>query len=453
MSKSGELPTVSRWKILFSLRSFMKNPIPIIDKTLTQHGDSYITYPGGKIKTIVTKDPGLMKHVMQKNHSNYEKSEMQTDLLARYIGKGLLTTNGAYWLRQRRVIQPGFHKKKLNDLVSIMNKAILEYCDELESRIDKELVVDVAEEMTKITLHVVAKSLFSTGINKKNTDYLGESITRLQHAIVKDIRMPFLSWYRDISGYTKESLRIAAETQKMLLQIIEERKKSKERPGDLLDMLLDVRYEDSGEAMTDQQILEESLVLFVAGHETSANAMAWFHYLLAQYPDEKGKILTELSETSELELNIDSVMRMQNVSRAVSETMRLYPPAWITDRVALDDDEYEGTKIKKGDVVAPYIYGAHHDSSRWTNPEEFKPERFVKENISKKDSYSYFPFGGGPRLCIGQQFAIVEMQLIAYHLYRKFGFELIPNQKIEIQPLVTLRPRHGIQMKVTKRDS
>ena len=446
-----QLPVMPKWKILMNLRAFMKNPIPMIDKAISELGDSYITYPGGKNKTIITRDPGLIKHVMQKNHTNYEKSEMQTDVLAKYIGKGLLTTNGSYWLRQRRVIQPGFHKKKLNALVAIMNRAIEEYCDEFEIQIDSKPVVNMTEEMTKITLHVVAKSLFSTGIDRNNTEYLGESITRLQHAIVKHIRMPFLNWWRSLTGYNKASIKLAAETQQMLMNIVEERKKNQEKPDDLLDMLLAVRYEDNGEAMSDQQVLEESLVLFVAGHETSANAMAWMHYLLDQNPIEKANIQKEIDSIDDLDLTIDSVMKMQYISRGISESMRIYPPAWITDRVALDKDEYEGTKIEKGDIIAPYIYGTHQDPRKWSEPQIFRPERFKKENISKKETYSYFPFGGGPRLCIGQQFALVEMQLIIYHLYKRFDFELIPNQKIEMEPLVTLRPRNGIMMNVTKK--
>ncbi|MEE9372413.1 MAG: cytochrome P450 [Saprospiraceae bacterium] len=448
---ADKLPVMPKWKILLSLRSFMKNPIPMIDESIQKHGDSYITYPGGKNKTIITRDPGLIKHVMQKNHSNYEKSVIQTDLLSKYIGKGLLTINGSYWLKQRRVIQPGFHKKKLNALVAIMNKAIIEYCNELEQQIVVNPEVDMAEEMTKITLHVVSKSLFSTGIDRKDTNYLGNSITKLQYAIIKDIRMPFLKWWRSLIGYTKASIQLAAETQQMLMKIIEARKEAIERPDDLLEMLLNVRYEDTGKPMTDQQVLEESLVLFVAGHETSANAMTWMHYLLDDHPEEKAIILNEIKENENLQLNIDFVMQMKHISHAISESMRLYPPAWITDRVALAADEYQGIIINKGDIVAPYIFGAHRDERKWNKPGEFIPDRFKKENIKKMDPYSYFPFGGGPRLCIGQQFALIEMQLIIYHLYRKFDFKLVPNQSIEMQPLVTLRPRNGIKMNIKKR--
>ena len=448
---ASQIPTVPRWKILMNIGSFMRNPIPMINESLDEYGDSYITYLGARTRMIITRDPGLIQYVMQKNHSNYKKSEMQTEIMANYIGKGLLTTNGSYWLRQRRMIQPGFHKKKLNSLVDIMNKSIIDYCNELEERLGDNPILDMSVEMTKLTLLVVAQSLFSTGIDRNGIEFLGASITRLQHAIIKDIRMPMFNWWRAINGFNKESENIARQTQKMLQRIIVSRKSGDIRPDDLLDMLLDVRYEDTGEAMTDQQVLEESLVLFVAGHETSANAMAWLHYLLHENADERIKIRTEIDELDNHIPTMEDAMNMSSISQAVSETMRIYPPAWITDRVALEDDQYGGITIKKGDIVSPFIYGAHNDSQRWESPDKFIPSRFSKENKTKIQSFSYLPFGGGPRLCIGQQFALIEMQLIVYHLYKRFDFELIPDQDIDMQPLVTLRPRNGIYMKVKKR--
>ena len=449
--QNSSIPTVSRWKVILNVGRFVSNPIPLLDETIVEYGDSYITYLGGKTKTVITIDPKLIQHVMQKNHLNYEKSVIQTDLLARYIGKGLLTTNGSYWLRQRRLIQPGFHKQKLNALVEIMNNEITKYCGELLERIEDNPVMDMSAEMMKLTLRVVSRALFSSGIGEEDIVFLGKSITRLQHAIIKDIRQPFLKWWRRMNGYDSESVKIAKEAQQMISQIIESKKKSENRPDDLLDMLLNVRYEDTNEHMTDQQVLEECLVLFVAGHETSANAMAWMHYLLHQNPKEKDFILREIREVSEQIPDMQKAMGMERISMAVSETMRMYPPAWVTDRVALGDDEYKGMKINKGDIISPYIYGTHNDAKRWVSPEKFVPGRFAKDKRGQIGAFSYLPFGGGPRLCIGQQFALIEMQLIIFHLYKRFEFELIPNQKIELEPLVTLRPRYGIKMMVNRR--
>jgi len=448
----SSIPTVPRWKVILNVGRFMSNPIPLIDETIAEYGDSYITYLGGKTKTVITIDPNLIQQVLQKNHSNYEKSVIQTDLLARYIGKGLLTTNGSYWLRQRRLIQPGFHKRKLNALVEIMNSEITRYCGELSLRIEQNPTIDVSAEMMKLTLRVVSRALFSTGINDENTEFLGNSITRLQHAIIKDIRQPFLKWWRGLNGYDRASVRIAKESQNLIAKIIDTRKNSKNRPNDLLNMLLDVKYEDTNEHMTDQQVLEECLVLFVAGHETSANAMAWMHYLLHENPGEKHLILQEIAKVEAQIPNMQEAMQMERISNAVSETMRMYPPAWVTDRVALGDDQYKGMKITKGDIISPYIFGTHNDAKRWKSPEKFIPQRFSKNNKEQIEAFSYLPFGGGPRLCIGQQFALMEMQLIIFHLYKRFDFALVPDQKIEMEPLVTLRPKYGIKMRMKHRN-
>lgn len=446
-----KVPVVPRWKVLLNIPRFIDNPIPILNETIEALGDTYVTYVGGTTKMIITIDPKLIQYVLQKNHSNYEKSKIQTDDLAKYIGKGLLTTNGSYWLRQRRLIQPGFHKKKLVALVDIMNTEIIAYCNDLEQRIKSESVVDISKEMTEITLRVVSKALFSTGMDRSRMEIIGESIARLQQAIILDIRQPFLKWWRKLNGFDKQSGRVARTTQNLLAQIIAERKASRENHDDLLDMLLGVKYEDTQEHMTDQQILEESLVLFVAGHETSANAMSWSHYLLDKNKVEKDRVCAEIDSLNVAIPNFHQAMSLEIIGNVVSESMRLYPPAWITDRVALSDDSFDGIKIKKGDVVAPYIYGTHNDKSRWKDPHLFIPDRFNPDQAKGREAYSYFPFGGGPRLCIGQQFALIEMQLIIYHLYRKFDFTLLPDQLVEMEPMVTLRPKNGIFMKVSPR--
>ena len=443
--------TVPRWKIILNVQRFLNNPIPLLNETIAKYGDTYITYIGGKTKTVITIDPKLIQHVLQKNHSKYQKSKMQTDLLAKYIGKGLLTTNGSYWLRQRRLIQPGFHKKKLASLVHIMNTEIVTFCDELSQRIKMSPELDISQEMMKLTLRVVSRSLFSTGIKNEDIEKLGKIIVRLQRAIVNDIRQPYFAWWRKLSGYDKESIQLAKESYQLISQIIDARKASSAPSGDLLDMLLAVRYADTNEPMTDQQVLEEALVLFVAGHETSANAMSWMIYLLSQNKKYKQEIVSEIDESKADNHSLEDVMSWAKISNGISETIRLYPPAWITDRVVLEEDEFEGLQLNVGDIVSPYIYGVHNSAKIWRDHNVFDPERFMGEKRKQIPAFAYFPFGGGPRLCIGQQFALTEMQLIIFHLYQRFEFELLPDQKIDVEPLVTLRPKHGIKMNIVHR--
>lgn len=448
----NKIPTIPRYKSILNIFKFLKNPIPIIDQAMQEYGDTYRTYIGAGTKSIMTTDPDIIQHVLQKNHKNYFKSKIQTDTLGKYVGKGLLTSNGDYWLQQRRLIQPSFHRKKLAALVEIMNEETVQYIEQLKTRCEKSPIdVDITEEMMHLTLRIVSKSLFSRGINDEELQFLGDSVTTLQNAIIKEVRQPFLKWYRDLTGFEEKHMKVAKENQEMMLRLINERRESSEEFDDLLDMLLGSRYEDTGEAMTDQQIIDESLILFVAGHETTANALAWSFYLLGNHEEERQLLIDEIQNLGKEDLGFEDVMRLAYTRQVIDESMRIYPPAWITDRVSLGVDEINGLDIAKDEMVGIYIYGVHHSKKIWKDPQNFRPERFSKEESEGRHSFAYFPFGGGPRLCIGQQFALMEMQLVLYHLLRNFNIEVDPKHPIAFQPLVTLRPRYGIRVRISKR--
>lgn len=446
--------TISRLKTLRNIFKFLENPIPLINETMEEVGsNTYRVHLGGINKSIMTMDPDIIQHVLQKNHKNYFKSELQSKHVAKYVGNGLLTTNGDYWLRQRRLIQPGFHKRKLESLVQIVDKVIIEFIDQVKSKINAgQTSFQVEDEMHELTLKIVSKSLFSTGITDEQLHILGEGITQLQLAVIKDVRQPIFVWYRKLIGEVRRNKIIAEKVYKLLNDLVEERRNSQEEHDDLLDMLLSSRYEDTGEAMSNQQILDETLIFFVAGHETSANALTWALYLLDQ---NKGCIdtLREEAITSAYagEASFENIMKLQYHRQVISEALRLYPPAWITDRVALDEDEAHGVKIAKGEIIGVFIYGAHRSPTHWDNPDIFDPSRFSPQNIKKIPAFAYFPFGGGPRLCIGQQFAMMEMIQAIFHLLEHFAFTLDPDQKIDINPLITLRPRHGMRMNINLR--
>lgn len=218
-------------------------------------------------------------------------------------------------------------------------------------------------------------------------------------------------------------------------------------------MLLETRYEDTGEGMTDQQLLEESLILFVAGHETSANALAWTWYILCQHPEVVEKIRAEIKTVlGDQTPTFETITQLEYLHQVIQESMRLYPPAWITDRIPIEDDECEGHFLPKDKIVGIYIYGVHHSPLYWPDPEKFDPARFTKEEIKNRPAYAYLPFGGGPRFCIGSNFAMMEMQLILSRMIQRFDIELVPDQMIELSPLITLRPKNGIHVQVKQRE-
>ena len=449
------IPTIPRLKTIVNIFKFINNPIPLINDTIEEVGSpTYRVHLAGISQSIMTQDPEVIQHVLQKNHKNYYKSKLQTKSLAKYAGYGLLTTDGDYWLRQRRLIQPGFHKKKLQSLVGTMDEVIRDHVTGIKNDIDNgQNQVELTKDMVKLTLKVVSSSLFGSGVTEEELAVIGDSVITAQIAVIKDVRQPLFQWWRVLTGEQKTFDKATVDSHNMLNELVSRRRQSNDEFDDLLDMLLNSTYEDTGEGMTNKQILAEILVIFAAGHETTANAMTWSLYLLDQHPEINEKLLEEI-DSIELPENpgFEHIGQLVYTRQVISEAMRIYPPAWITDRVALEDDEVKGITIHKGELIGIYIYGAHHSEEFWDKPSEFNPERFSPENKKDIPSYTYFPFGGGPRLCIGQQFAWTEMILALYHLKKTFNFSLAKGQEIDIEPLITLRPRFGMKMDVSVRE-
>lgn len=445
-----KIPLIPRSRTLSNAFRFVKNPLPVLNEFVKEKGDVFEMYMGGFTKAIFTTDPEIAQYVMQKNNRNFRKSEIQTKMIAQFAGQGLLTSEGEYWLRQRRLIQPGFHRAKLAALSDIMLKVVQESWNDLDQYATNNQSFDLSTEMTKMAFQVVAKSLFTTSVSDEELETLADNIQEIQEYIVRRLRQPYLIPWFYLSGKTQRQVKISKESKAIILKIIQERRASGKTYDDLLDMLLAARYEDTGEGMTDQQLLDESLILFVAGHETSANALAWAFYLLCKNPDAIHKIRTEYqSVVGDRKIEFTDFPQLKYTTQVIQETMRIYPPAWITDRLANTPDNIKGYQIPKDRMFAIYIYGLHHSEKYWDEPEKFKPERFEKENMKGKPSFAYMPFGGGPRLCIGNNFAMMEMQMVILELLKRYDFHLIPNQEIEAMPYVTLQPKYGIKMKVS----
>lgn len=412
-------------------------------------GPTYGMYLGGLKPGILTIEPEIIQQILQKNHRNYPKSPLHFEKLAYFLGNGLLTSTGNYWLRQRRLIQPGFHRQRLEALTGIMQDTIEQQLERFEQRIGQE--VEAYQEMMEMAFRVVASSLFSTAITETELQELSFAITRLQEFIIRQIRQPYLEpWFR-ISGQIKKHERYTGLADRVIKNSIKKRLEGTENADDLLQMLLDARYQDTGEPMNEQQLLDESKIIFVAGHETSANALAWTWYLLAQHPAITQKLRAEITDVlGDRRPTFSDLPNLTYTTQVIEESMRLYPPAWITDRVSIEEDEIGAVRIPANVMAIPYIYGAHHNPAIWEDPEVFNPDRFSAGNRKKIPPYAYLPFGGGPRLCIGNNFAIMEMQLILAEMIRRYHFELLPGQDIQMKALVTLRPFPGVRMKFTR---
>ncbi len=447
----SQIPIIPRWKTAVRSVKLAKNPLPFLDQFLSEKGPTIQLYLGGLYKMILTADPDFVQHILQKKHRIYRKSEVHFDKIAHLLGRGLLTSEGQYWLQQRRLIQPGFHKKRLEDILRLMDKVAGQYLDRLDEEITRDPVVDMYEKMLGITFRIIANAVFSTDLKEEELNTLSNNITRLQEFLIKQIRQPYFNTWFKVSGELKTHEKLRDQSSNIALSYIRARRQSGEQYSDLLQMLLDARYEDTGEGMNDQQLIDESQILFVAGHETSANALSWIWYLLGQHPEVLDKVRAEVSERLPNEtITFDLINQLEYTGQVIEEAMRLYPPAWTTNRVAAADDEFKGIPIKKGTTFATYIYGVHRSPNLWEDPHAFRPERFSPENKKDRHPFAYLPFGGGPRLCIGNHFAMMEMKLILAKMVNRYDVELIKDHPVNILPLLTLRPEKGVLMKVKK---
>jgi cytochrome P450 len=412
-----------------------RNPIPFHKKYFDKLGDSFSIRIGFSKYIILSRDNEIAQYILVKNQKNYHKSKFQSVYLSKYLGKGLLTSDGDFWLKQRRLIQPAFHKQKMNQLVGNMNAVI---ALELESLVD-EKPVDLFPVMSNLAFNVVAKSLFQLSTAENKFQRIKFIIEEVQNFLIKEIRLPHKAWWFSLSGQVKKHLKLAEENNRIIKEIIEERKASGEEINDLLNMLLETRYEDTGESMSVEQLIDEIKVLFIAGHETTANALTFTLHLLGRNPEVQQKIFEEIIEIeSQTDNVIEQLQKMTYTNAVLNESMRLYPPAWITDRQNLEDDSLAHFKIKKNTLIGVSFYELHRNPKYWKNPDEFIPERFLGDQ--KKESMQYFyPFGAGPRMCIGTGFAIYEMCLTISQVVKKYIIKS-NNDVIQFNPLITLKP-------------
>jgi cytochrome P450 len=367
--------------------------------------------------------------------------------MGHFLGKGLLTTHGEAWRTQRRLIQKGFDRRQLDGLSGIMHDSLAESMRGFDRQVSLG-PVDIYPHLMKMTFAMVARSLFGARLQDEDIDTVSHTICTVQEFIVRQTLQPYLNPWFEVSGDLRRHEAMRAEADAILMRYIKARRQ--QEPGhDLLQTLLDARYTD-GEGMSDELVLSESMQLLVAGHETSSNALSWLFYLLSSHPDCLDRVRQELDTVlGGAPLSPMDLPQLDYTTQVIQEGLRLYPPFWIIDRLAVDDDHAGGFDIPKGSTVIVYVYGAHHAPRYWQDPETFDPERFLKGNEKLRAPFTYLPFGGGPRVCIGNHYAMLQILMIVSELLRRYDFELTPGQTIQARPMVILRPKHGIRMSFT----
>lgn len=445
-TQTAPLPPGPKGNLIFTERKALKNDVVgLLQRTITK-------YPGvsrlkiGPMNIVIVSKPEYIERVF--TDTEYFSKGKENFKMRFLLGLGLLTNEGQFWLKQRRLMQPLFHKQRLQGFVQSITQCTAEMLSDWDSR--KATQLDIHEEMTKVTLGIVSRTLMSTdasGEFKKVSDALEmlmKGLTRRNRGI---IAFPY---------WVPTPMNIQMKGNRKLLwdamyNMIAARRASTQKFDDLLTMLMEVEDADTAERMTDEQLKDELITMFLAGHETTANAMSFAFYLLAKNPEARQRVAQEYTAlATEGVMDYQDLGKLDYTTRVVKEAMRLYPPAWGILREALHDTIIGGYRIKKGDslVVAPYAM--HRDPLYWDSPEKFDPDRFLPENIKQQHKYTYFPFGGGARMCIGTNFAMMEMQILLGLVASRYSFGLVNDTQLELEPLITLRPKNGLVLGIER---
>ncbi|MCF2505965.1 cytochrome P450 [Dyadobacter sp. CY107] len=419
---------------------FARNPLHFLHQGFETCGDTFQMKLFREF--VVSRDPVFFRHVLQQHNRNFKKGS-SSKMLRPVLGNGLVTSDGDFWLRQRRLVQPAFHRERLQELFLAMGVLTASFLDEMEAFRGKD-AVDIDVKMMSITSDIALKTLFGN-MTTEDKARIYQQVSRTQKYLVTRVRKPYRLPIMAINGENRRFETDLAYFNKLVFEFIHQRRVSGEKPNDLLQLLLDSIDEETGEQMNDQQIRDEAITMFAAGHETSATGLSWLLLELSKQPEIVAKIRQESAIFSNVP-TFEQLMQMPYTRQVVEEGLRLYPPAWTMTRESIVDQEIEGFHVKTGTSVFLSVFELHRNPNLWKDPLTFNPENFSPENAKERPKFNYLPFGAGPRICIGQQFAMMEMQLILAALIKRFDFEADPAHAVSMHPQIVLKSTNGIKL-------
>ncbi|MEO8029065.1 MAG: cytochrome P450 [Bryobacteraceae bacterium] len=426
-----------------SIRAFRKDAPRFLIKAAAEFGPvSYFRLANQRVFFI--NDAELVKEILVTNQGSFKKSRA-LERAKILLGNGLLTNEGEAHLKQRRLVQPAFHRERLagyaTSMVDLSVRARNRWAD--GSRIEMHA------EMMRLTLAIVAETLFRADVETEAAE-IGEALSTVL-AMFNLLFVPFSEWLEKLPlPAVRRFEKARARLDQTIYKMISERRASGEDRGDLLSMLL--LAQDEGAGMSDEQVRDEAMTLFLAGHETTANALTWTWYLLSQHPEIEARMHEEIDRELGGRLpTFDDVPRLAYTERVLAEGMRLYPPAWAIGRRAKVDYQLGEYAVPAHSILLMSPYAMHRNPRYWPEPERFDPDRFLPEASADRPKFSYFPFGGGARLCIGERFAWMEGVLVLATLGQKWRFRFESNQEVAYQAMITLRTRGGVPMRVEAR--
>lgn len=427
---------------------FKDHPLEFMTDMAKTYGDIvYLRF--GPIQAFGLNKPELVKELLVTKNKAFHKMDRMKQVMSRLDGNGLLLSEGEFWLRQRRLVQPAFDHKRLVTYAQTM----VQYTSETISHWKAGEQRDLFDDTTKLTLRIICRILFNIDA-QQDAEKIGAAIDEISRTMVKDMSAPFLlpDWLPiPEKSRWRENVHILDS---FITKIMADRKASGHDKGDLLSMLLlAVDSEGDGTGMSEKQARDEAMTLFLAGHDSTAAALAWTWYLLARHQDVQDKVAAEVLATFGTEPpHPDGARKLTFTTAVLKESMRLYPPVWLIPRQSVAETEIGGYRIPPGSFVYAWTYALHRSPRFWAEPEEFQPERFLPENESKVIPHSYIPFGEGPRGCIGNHFAMLESTLIVACVLQRFSLSLCPqSEKITQSVRVSLEPANGVHVRLASR--
>ena len=443
-TRKGQPPGPHNHRLLGNARDIQRDPNGFNLSMLQSYGNvvavRFLLWP-----TFMIFHPQDIKHVLQENYRNYSKDTYLMQFIKPVLGQGLLTNDGQSWLHQRRLMQPAFHRQHLATFGTMMTTATLAMLERWQHATGQDQPLDMAQEMTRLTMRIVGQALFSIDLGDE-TQHIGQTFMTLMKLYADYLYNPIppLGIPSPRNRRIQQTIRALDE---VVYGIITAHRREYADQVDLLSLLLSARDAETGEEMSDRQVRDEVMTLLLAGHETTANALSWAWYLLSQHPEVEARLHTELEQVLGGQVpTVEHLPRLSYTHMVLEETMRLYPPAIGFNRKALANDEVGGYTVPARTLIWLSPYATHRHPDFWENPEVFDPERFSPERSTGRQHFAYFPFGGGPRLCIGSNFAMMEAQLILAPIAQRYRLRLMPGQRVEPEVLLTMRPRNGLPM-------
>ncbi len=431
---------------LSGLFAYRRGPLPYFQNLAQTYGD-ISHFRLGPQHAFFLNHPDYIKDVLVTHNQNFMKG-LALQRAKRLLGEGLLTSEGSFHRRQKRLAQPAFHRGRIASYADVMT----EYAAITRDRWHDGETLDMSEEMMQLTLGIVGKTLFDAEV-VSDAGEVGEAMTVLM-GLFDTLTIPFFELIQNLPlPQLRRFDRAKAKLDAIIYRLIDERRRSGRDRGDLLSMLLlSQDTEGDGGQMTDEQLRDELMTIFLAGHETTANALTWTLYLLSQNAETENRLHQEIDDVLEGRLpTFEDVARLKYTEMVLAESMRLFPPAWAIGRMALKDLEIGGYVIPKKSLVLVSQFVMHHDARYFAKPLLFDAERWTPEAREARPQFSYFPFGGGPRRCIGEGFAWMEGILLLATLAQRWRMQLVPGHRVAMKPVMTLRPKHGMRMTVTRR--